>query len=55
VVEEESAYQAWLEQQPTFKQLSAQARNGTGEELIPVSSEGKADSAKREFAREAQD
>jgi cytochrome c oxidase subunit 2 len=55
VVEDESAYQAWLGQQPTFAQLSARAQNGTGEELIPVSSEGKADSAARGFARDAQD
>jgi cytochrome c oxidase subunit II len=53
VVEEESDYQAWLAEQPTFAQLSARAGNGTGEELIPASSGGKADSAKREFAREA--
>jgi cytochrome c oxidase subunit II len=47
VVEEESAYQAWLKQQPTFAQLSAQARNNPD----PVSSEGDADSVKRGFAR----
>jgi cytochrome c oxidase subunit II len=54
VVEEESAYQAWLNQQPTFAQSSAQARNDTGKELIPVSAEGEADSAARGFAREVE-
>jgi cytochrome c oxidase subunit 2 len=35
VVDEESAYQAWLGEQPTFAQLSAQARNDA--KLVPVS------------------
>ena len=51
VVEEEGAYQAWLEEQPTFAQLSARAGNDAGEELNPVLSEGEADSAERGFAR----
>lgn len=51
VVEEESAYQAWLKEQPTFAQLSALAGNVTGEELNPVLSAAEADSAERGFAR----
>ncbi len=51
VVEEESAYQAWLKEQPTFAQLSARAGNATGEEFNPVLSEGATDSAERGFAR----
>jgi cytochrome c oxidase subunit 2 len=50
VVEEESAYQAWLKQQPTFAQLSAQAGN-TARNPDPVTSEGDADSAGQGFAR----
>ncbi len=45
VVEEESAYQAWLEEQPTFAEMMEQAGSGVGEELKLVSSEGEADSA----------
>lgn len=30
VVDEQSAYQAWLQEQPTFQQTSADAGNGTG-------------------------
>lgn len=51
VVDEESTYQAWLEEQPTFAQLSARAGNGTGEELNPVLSAADADSAERGLAR----
>ena len=51
VVEEESAYQAWLEEQPTFAQSLARAGNGTGELSNLVLSEGEAGSAKRGFAR----
>ncbi len=51
VVEEEGAYQAWLEEQPTFAQLSARAGNDTGKELNPVLSEGEAASAEPAFAR----
>ena len=32
VVEEESAYQAWLDEQPTFAESMADARSGTGNE-----------------------
>jgi cytochrome c oxidase subunit II len=49
VVDEQSAYQAWLDEQPTFAQLSAQARNDAAAELVPASSEGEADSAKPGF------
>jgi len=51
VVEEESAYQEWLQEQPTFAQLSGEARNGTGDVLNPVLSEAAADSAERVSAR----
>jgi len=50
VVEEEGAYRAWLEEQPTFAQLSARVGNDT-EELNPVLSEAETDSAERGFAR----
>src|SRR5216683_3274579 len=36
VVQEESAYEAWLERQPTFAQLRARAGNDPGEKLNPV-------------------
>ena len=45
VVEEESAYQAWLDEQPTFAELSAQAGNGTGDAVDLASSEGELVSA----------
>ena len=51
VVDEENAYQAWLNEQPTFAQLSAQARNDTDAALIPVPSLAEADSAEPSFAR----
>ncbi len=51
VVEEETTYQAWLEEQPTFAQSLARAGTGTGEELNPVLSAAEADSAERGFAR----
>jgi cytochrome c oxidase subunit 2 len=51
VVEEESAYQAWLKKQPTFAQLSARAENVAGKDPKPASSEGDADSVERGFAR----
>jgi len=51
VVEEASAYQAWLEEQSTFAQTLARARNDTGEELYQVLSEGETDSAERGLAR----
>jgi cytochrome c oxidase subunit 2 len=50
VVEQESAYQAWLAEQPTFAQLSARARDDTGEELNAVLRQGEADAAERAFA-----
>ena len=51
VVEAESAYQAWLEEQPTFAKASAQAGNGAGAVVNPVLSEAEADSTARGFAR----
>ncbi len=45
VVEEESAYQAWLQEQPTFAELSARNGNGTGDGPTLVSSAGEALSA----------
>jgi len=51
VVEEESAYQAWLKEQPTFAQLLARGGNGTGEELIPVSIKRETAFAEPGFAR----
>ncbi len=51
VVEEESAFQAWLEEQPTFAQSLADARTGTGDGPNLVLSESKPDTAKTEFAR----
>ncbi len=39
VVEEESAFEAWLDEQPTFAQSLAQAGNGTGDEFKLVSGE----------------
>ena len=45
VVEEESAYQAWLNEQPTFAELSAQAGTGTGDAVDLALSAGKAVSA----------
>jgi len=44
VVEEESAYQAWLQEQPTFADSLADADMGTGDESQQASSEGEADS-----------
>ncbi len=51
VVEEEGAYQAWLDEQSTFAELSARAGNGTGEVVTLDWSEGEADSAERGSAR----
>ena len=51
VVEEESAFEAWLQEQPTFAQSLAQAGTGTGDAMRLVSSEAEAASAKRESAR----
>ncbi len=44
VVEEESAYQAWLQEQPTFAELSAEARNRTGEAVDLALREDEGDS-----------
>lgn len=43
VVDEESAYQAWLAEQPTFAQSLARAGSGTGEEINPILSQGAVD------------
>ena len=51
VVEEESAYQAWLEEQPTFAEMLAQAGNGTEDAVDLALNEGEAESAERGFAR----
>ena len=51
VVEEESAFQAWLEDQPTFAESLAEARAGAGDGPILVLSESEPESAKTEFAR----
>jgi cytochrome c oxidase subunit 2 len=51
VVEEESAYQAWLQAQPTFAEMLAQAGNGTEDAVDLALSEGEAESAERGFAR----
>jgi cytochrome c oxidase subunit 2 len=51
VVEEERAYQAWLEAQPTFATSSARAGNGAGAVLNPVLSEATAATAERGFVR----
>ena len=51
VVEEESAYRAWLQEQPTFAEMMDQARNGAGEELKLVSSEGEAESSESGIAQ----
>ncbi len=47
VVEEESAFQAWLQEQPTFAQTLAEARTGTGDGFNLVLSEGNPISAER--------
>jgi cytochrome c oxidase subunit 2 len=44
MVEEEGAYQAWLAEQSTFAQLSAQAGNATGKVANLASRDGEADS-----------
>ena len=51
VVEEESAFQAWLQEQPTFAQSLAAAGTGTGDGSELVLSEAEADSAERGSAR----
>ena len=47
VVDEESAYQAWLQEQSTFKQSLADTGNGTGVKLSLTLSESKTGSAER--------
>ena len=49
VVEEESSYQLWLEEQSTVAELLAEARNDTGDDSNLILSEGKADPAERGF------
>ena len=51
VVEEESAFQAWLQEQPTFAQSLADAGTGTGDVPNLVLSEGETDSAERAIVR----
>ncbi len=51
VVEEEGAYQAWLDEQSTFAELSARAGNGTGEVVTLDWREGEAGSAESGSAR----
>ena len=51
VVEEESAFQAWLQEQPTFAQSLARARNGTRDEPRLVSRGGEAGSWDRGTAQ----
>ncbi len=51
VVEEESAYEAWLQEQPTFAELSAEASNGAGDALNLASSEGEMVSAENGLVR----
>ena len=51
VVEEESAYKAWLQKQPTFAKSLAKAGTGGGDGLKLVSSEGEAVTAGGESAR----
>ena len=51
VVEEESAFQAWLEEQPTFAQSLAEAGTGVEDGLNPVLSQTVADSVETGFTR----
>jgi cytochrome c oxidase subunit 2 len=43
VVDEESDFQAWLQEQPTFAELYAQARGGTRDDVDLVLNEGESD------------
>lgn len=47
VVEEQNAYQAWLQEQPTFQETSADAGNGTDKRPSLASSGSETDSAER--------
>ena len=51
VVEEEDAYQAWVDEHPTFAESMAEARNGTGGESKVVLNEGEAVPEGRALAR----
>ena len=51
VVEEESAYQAWLKEQPTFAQTMAKARTGTSDGSNLALNEGKPESAEKTVTR----
>ena len=51
VVEEESAFRAWLQEHPTFAEMSAQARDGTEDVVDLALREGAAESAERGFAQ----
>ena len=51
VVEKESAYQAWLQEQPTFAQSLAEAATGTGNAVKLVLNEREADSSETGSAR----
>jgi cytochrome c oxidase subunit 2 len=51
VVEEESAFQAWLQQQPTFAESLADAGTDTGDVSKMVMSEGETNSAERGIAK----
>ena len=51
VVEEESAYQAWLQEQPTFAQSLAEAGTGAGDGVNLALHEEEADFAERGSAR----
>jgi cytochrome c oxidase subunit 2 len=51
VVEEESAFQAWLEEQPTFAESMADSGTGAGDVLKVVSSEVAAESAQQDLTR----
>ncbi len=51
VIDEEKAFQAWLNEQPTFAQTMAEAGNDPGNGLNPVLSEAMADSQERGITR----
>ena len=47
VVEEETAFQAWLQEQPTFAQSMAEAGTGTKDRLKVALSAGETESQER--------
>jgi cytochrome c oxidase subunit 2 len=51
VIDEEKAFQAWLNEQPTFAKTMAEAGNDPGNGLNPVLSEAMADSQERGITR----